>query len=89
VWNYFTGASSVVVVFYYFSLSEFKNVSAFQHLILQFPCPVKCAWPVESAAACEVPGYFTGLFQRASDYFTGDWPVKSVFDTSPGSFSDF
>ena len=37
-----------------------------------FPWPVKFAWPVESAAACEVRSYFTGLFQQA--YFTGRGP---------------
>jgi len=43
-----------------------KTVSAFSFLQ-----PVKCAWPVEFVAACEVPGYFTGLFRQAILYFTG------------------
>jgi hypothetical protein len=46
-----------------------KRISPGRFQNFSFPWPVQSSWPVESAAACEVRSYFTGLFQQA--YFTG------------------
>jgi hypothetical protein len=44
------------------------------------------SWPVESAAACEVPGYFTGLFQQAIPPGNHLWTRARLRDLKAAGF---